>query len=431
MSKRLGRAAVLLLCLLPGPLRAEEEFHFDAAAFEKKSLEWGGYAELKAEHSDINQDGALSRLNLYRDPRSTLDRLGATLQLDGSYTRGITSFNWLLQGSAVQDDLAWHDQVDLFEGYASIKAAPSTTIELGKKTFKWGKGYAWNPVGFISRPKDPNEPEEAMEGFIGAGLDLIRSFAGPLRTVALTTVALPVWQGVNEDFGDRDNLNLAAKLYFLFHDTDIDLLWYGGNSRTTRYGLDFSRNLTTNLEIHGELAHTPHQPVRVLMPDRSVTTHDVADTSWLVGLRYLSERELTTIVEYYHNGDGYSTEEMDRFFNLVADGSAQYEATGATTLLDKAASLSQLYSRPQPGRDSLYLRLSQKEPFDILYFAPGLTAIVNLADRSWSLAPEAVYTGFTNWELRLRFSLLNGGVFSEYGEKQNSNKLELRLRWFF
>lgn len=86
MRRRLGQAVVLLFCLLPGPLRAEEEFHFDAAAFEKKSLEWGGYAELKAEHSSINQDGALSRLNLYREPRSTLDRLGATLQLDGRFT---------------------------------------------------------------------------------------------------------------------------------------------------------------------------------------------------------------------------------------------------------------------------------------------------------------------------------------------------------
>ncbi|HCC54049.1 MAG TPA: hypothetical protein DEQ20_03860, partial [Desulfobulbaceae bacterium] len=74
---------------------------------------------------------------------------------------------------------------------------------------------------------------------------------------------------------------------------------------------------------------------------------------------------------------------------------------------------------------------SQKEPFDLLYFAPGLTAIMNLDDHSWSLSPEAVYTGFTNWELRLRFSLLNGAVFSEYGEKQNSNKLELRIRYFF
>jgi len=35
------------------------------------------------------------------------------------------------------------------------------------------------------------------------------------------------------------------------------------------------------------------------------------------------------------------------------------------------------------------------------------------------------------WETRLRFSWLNGAESSEYGEKQNSSKLELRARFFF
>jgi hypothetical protein len=49
----------------------------------------------------------------------------------------------------------------------------------------------------------------------------------------------------------------------------------------------------------------------------------------------------------------------------------------------------------------LYLRVSQKEPFKILYFTPAITWIANMDDKSFSLAPEMAYTGFTNWELRL------------------------------
>jgi hypothetical protein len=67
----------------------------------------------------------------------------------------------------------------------------------------------------------------------------------------------------------------------------------------------------------------------------------------------------------------------------------------------------------------------------LLYFTPSVTAIVNLDDQSFSLSPEAVYTGFTNWELRLRYSLLVGSSFTDYGEKQNEKKLELRVRYFF
>ena len=46
-----------------------------------------------------------------------------------------------------------------------------------------------------------------------------------------------------------------------------------------------------------------------------------------------------------------------------------------------------------PMQDYLYLRLSQKEPWDLLYFTPALTGIHNLDDQSFSISPELVYTG--------------------------------------
>ena len=59
---------------------------------------------------------------------------------------------------------------------------------------------------------------------------------------------------MNEDFAQTNGLNFAGRLYFLLYDTDIDLIWLTGESRTDRFGMDFSRNITTNLEIHGECA---------------------------------------------------------------------------------------------------------------------------------------------------------------------------------
>ena len=67
----------------------------------------------------------------------------------------------------------------------------SVTIDIGKKTLKWGKGYAWNPAAFVDRPKDPDEPEQNLEGFIVASMDWIRSFRGPLKTVSFTPVLVP------------------------------------------------------------------------------------------------------------------------------------------------------------------------------------------------------------------------------------------------
>ena len=418
------------ICL--SPLSLADDYSFDLDEFEKKTFDWGGYGEVKWEHLDFNRDGAFYRLNFYRQPRSNLDRLSSSLQLDGNFNKDKIAFNWRLQATARQDEIDWDDNVDVFEAFASFKPTVLATIDLGKKVFKWGKGYAWNPVGFIDRPKDPNNPEEALEGFVGVGVDLIKSYAGSLQTVALTTVALPVWQGVNEDFGESDNVNLAAKLYLLYRDTDIDLVWFTGNSRSTRYGADFSTNLAVNFEIHGEVAHIPAQKTKVLSPSGVLSTREEADTSYLLGLRYLTENDITTIIEFYHNDGGYTEAEVEQFFQLVADADSQYQASGDETLFQQAQLVSQSgYGKPQPGRNYLYLKITQKEPFDILYLTPGVTTIVNLGDDSYTVSPEAVYSGFENWELRLRGSVVNGGYFTENGEKQNSSKLEIRLRYFF
>ncbi len=73
----------------------------------------------------------------------------------------------------------------------SAKPLTSVKIDIGKKTLKWGKGYAWNPVAFADRPKDPDDPEQAMEGYIIASTDFIRSFDGPLKNCFHNTGAFP------------------------------------------------------------------------------------------------------------------------------------------------------------------------------------------------------------------------------------------------
>ena len=387
---------------------------------------------MKFEHMAIDQSSAFSLLNFTDEPQSAIDRLTGSLQLDGNYSQDLYSFNWLLKMTGQEDDFGWNDTIDLFTAYLNLKPLPSATISLGKKPYKWGKGYAWNPVGFINRRKDPNNPEESLEGYITAELDLIKSFSGRLQTVALTTVLLPVYDEINDDYGVENEINLAAKLYFLVMDTDIDLLLLTGNSRADKYGMDFSKNLSTNFEVHGEMAYVVDGPKVLVEEDGSLSQQQGNSLSWLLGIRYLTENDITSIIEYYHNDAGYTEEEMESFYGFAQDAGELFQQTASSLLLDRAIDASlKGYGRPQPGRDYLYARFSQKEPFDILYFTPALTAIVNLADNSFTLTPELIYTGFTNWEMRLRFSYLEGDSYTEYGEKQNSSKSELRVRYFF
>jgi hypothetical protein len=56
---------------------------------------------------------------------------------------------------------------------------------------------------------------------------------------------------------------------------------------------------------------------------------------------------------------------------------------------------------------------------------------MNLNDKSLSLSPELLYTGFTNWEFRLKGTALVGQKKTEFGEKQNDYRVEFRVRYYF
>lgn len=424
-----GRFCIVTLFFFTAGARAADEYSFDASEFEKKPFELGGYVQLRQEDFSLNRSGAFYKLNFYNWPqRETLDRTTGTLQLAGKLRQGIGTFDFRTNSDLQRDQLAHDHDNTIFEAAYSIRPVPGFTLEAGKRALKWGKGYAWNPIGFVERPKDPNDPQLAREGFVMADADWIASPGGDLRTVAFTPVILPVSSDLNTDFGSRGHLNPAAKLYLLYRDTDIDFAWQGRGSRPGRFGADFSRNLTSNFEIHGEWARIQQFPRPVTNTAGRVTTEVMNATSYLLGLRYLTTSDTTYIVEYYRNGTGYSEGELQQFYQLVDTAFT----TGNRALVQKALSLGQgSYGRSNAGQDYLYFRAQMKDALGIVYFAPAFTAMMNLQDHSYQITPELQYTGFNNLELRARLFLLQGGSGTDFGEKQVSRKLELYARYYF
>ena len=432
--KRLHSLLVALsgiaLVLCPSVLRAEE-YTFDVSETEKKPYSLGGYVELRPTISWLDQDAAMYKLRFYdRSEGPTLPEYKAALQLDGSIEKGWATLFVRLNTDYLDSYLGSEFTTTAFEAYLSLKPAPSLVITAGKRTFKWGKGNAWNPVAFVDRPKNPDDPGLDLEGYVAASVDYIRSFSGPLKTLSITPVLVPVSDHVNEDFGEANHVNIAGKIYLLLYDTDIDILFLSGGSRSSRYGLDFSRNITTNVEVHGEYAHLNDVRKSVIGTDGS-THQTVSDaTSWLLGLRYLSEKDTSYLLEYYRDGTGYTEQELANYYAFVNNAYDYYLSSESDALLRKAAGAA-AYGRPNAGRSYVYLRVSQKEPFDILYWTPAVTAIVNAEDRSCYLSPEITYTGITNVELRLKGTVLAGNRLSEFGEKQNDFRVELIARYYF
>ncbi len=429
--------ALVVTSLLCGLSLAEEPPVFDLSEIEqeveKKPYAFGGFLQAQPTLSGLDQDSPLYKLKYYSgEPGRTLEQSNVGARLEGSLHYGDLSAFARLDSFANHDHEGWHGEMTLMEGYLSYKPGPHMAVETGKRVTKWGKGYAWNPVSFVDRPKDPEDPEEALEGYYVAAGDFIRSFDGPLQTLAFTPVVLPVYEDINDEFGQTGYVNVAAKLYALLYDTDLDLLFFTGESRTIRWGLDFSKNLLTNLEIHGEVAWIQNFQKMTFLENGQVLTSESNVWSYLLGLRYLTESDLTAIFEYYHNGEGVNPSDLKNMYAYIDRAYDTYKQTGNRSLFGPINRLTKEgFSWRNPLRDYLYLRLSQKEPFDILYFTPAFTTMVCLNDGSFNLIPELNYSPITNLDLRLRGIIPVGGDLTEYGEKQNDWKVEFRLRYFF
>jgi len=150
-----------------------------------------------------------------------------------------------------------------------------------------------------------------------------------------------------------------------------------------------------------------------------------------VGLRYLSSWDTTYIFEYYRNGQGYSDHEYEDYFTVIENGFDQYLNTSSQALISKSKASAARYNQQAAMKNYLYLKISQKDPFDILYFVPAITFIYNMGDKSASITPQLTYMPVTNFTIDLKTGFLIGESKTEYGEKINTAKVVLSIRYYF
>ena len=169
---RLWVAIGILLTFFYGMALAEEEYSFDLSEIEKKPLNIGGYLEFRPVLFGLDTNSTLHRLKLYdRNKENIREEYNFTALLDGSYKKGTTEFRAIVNTDFRKSHPGWSEETTLYEGYMSLRPSSTFNFNIGKKTLKWGKGYAWNPVAFLDRPKDPYDPDLAREGFVVVSAD--------------------------------------------------------------------------------------------------------------------------------------------------------------------------------------------------------------------------------------------------------------------
>jgi len=317
----------------------------------------------------------------------------------------------------------------LFELYGSLNLFDSSYLLLGKKMYNWGKGYAFNPVGYVNPKKDPENPELAGAGLVSIGFEYSKSFQSKwIQNIAFDLIILPSQNLLNSMLSEIENTALAARVYFLMWDTDVDLIsYYSGNTNIANFGMDFSRNIVPSLEIHGELGFFINQP-RYIISGGALVPQNIDGTSFLLGLRWLNKWNITTILEYFHNDAGLTVSEYGDYSAFLSDA----VASGLSSTVSSALNISKTYfSESALMQDYLYLKISWPEAFGIVDFTPSTYILYNFNDHSLSIGIPLVYQPITNLKMLFQPTLLFGSNSTEYGSKQYLCRMEIQASYYF
>jgi len=316
----------------------------------------------------------------------------------------------------------------IFELFGSLNFSPRLTMGIGKRRFNWGKGYAFNPVGYVNAQKDPENPDLALAGKSSAFIYYNRSFSsGLIQNLTFSTIILPQETYILDKYAGLDKTSLAVQLYLLLQNIDLDLMVFIGKNQPQLYGMDFSTNLKENLEVHGEISYANNEYTPVIQ-NSMVQMFKRDGISYLLGLRYLNDLNLTFIAEFYHNNNGLTNLEYKNYLNFLRSNLNSQE----TELINYTKSIISTNFRTKNFmRDYVYFKVSLPEPFEWLYSSVSVFTIYNINDNSFVLSPQIGYKPFTNTEILFWPSFFFGDFNSEYGSKQFQNKVEMWFRFYF
>ncbi len=426
LSRTVIALGLLLACGISATSFAQD-YDFDIPEEEEKRIEFSGNLDAKWGLLRANMDSPIYGLQFSQTPAKDdyLSQYRLDFYLNGEYRHQQVGFTLKTFYQYVKEEPL---PPSIFELHGSLNLSHRSTAGIGKRRFNWGKGYAFNPVGYVNAQKDPENPDLALAGKTSAYFNYNRSFGDkPLQNLSLSSIVLAPEAEVNNKFAAADDIAVAAKLYFLYRNIDIDFMTLQANNLPTRYGLDFAANLLSNLEIHGEFSYARRED-QVIVENNSAVVKMRNGGSYLFGLRYLSALNTTLIAEYYHNNAGLTQNEFVGILDHL-DGSLLTE--DAAAIASARNSLPTFFQSRNLMRDYLYVKLSRPEPFSWLYTSVSVFTIYNLVDNSFLLSPQFGYKPFTNSEILLWPTLFFGGDDTEYGAKQFQHRVEVWLRFFF
>ena len=209
-----------------------------------------------------------------------------------------------------------------------ISLGEAFDLVAGKKILKWGTGYAFNPTGVVEPQRSPSDPSDRLNQNDGRNLVSLTAFVGK---TSLTAVYLNDAAYAHSSFAWGKN-ELALRAYTFLAGLDISLIAHCREGERLGLGANTSSVIGDNLELHGEILGSRGSSA---LYHRIVASDDPAQIfgsypylplyaesrqiflKTLVGAQYTLENGVNIALEYYHNAEGLSAQEWQRWMNFV------------------------------------------------------------------------------------------------------------------
>ena len=416
MTKYFQKTVILIALLLislqsTGFSQDEDLYSFEVDDFTKKIWEWKGFVSFTATNKAYNKDAVAYPIK-FKDDESDSQEYELILGLESRWDWDWSRLFLIGEINAIRSSISENDEEDsvLQEAYWQLAELEPHNFEIGKRLLRWGKGYAFNPVALMERTKNPEDPEASREGLWTTQVVWITGAFGGFETTSVNLVYLPIREDLNDDYqsGVEDDDIWGLKLYGLVGTTDLDI--YAVNwdqEKVSQWGIDFATNLSVNFEVHGEYVRSKYE--------------DFNQNESLLGLRYLTDTDVTWIAEVYSDSEGFTKEESE----------ALYENIENSTGIKALPYLSQIQQKKTINQNYAYLKVSVKEPFNLLYFTPSISWLGNLDDQSSNVSTQLSYNPADNWTMLFTWQQMRGDQYTQYGENVVQDKLALLTSFSF
>lgn len=369
-----------------------------------KKIEFNGEFDVNFKFNKNDKDAMLYKLKLDKnliEEYTYQNSLGLNFNAEYSFE----NFEFIVKSFSnyINDE---NSSFNLYEAYLTFSPNYNFYYQVGKSSIYWGKGYAFNPVGVINPIKDPDNPEESGAGKNMLNLEYTKSYSkGIIQNFTGNLVLLFENDDTENGLGEIENISTAIKSYFLIMDSDLDFIFYSGKDQKS-IGMDISKNIKPELEIHGEYIFNYDTNLNSINESGELIEEEGESSSYLIGMKYLLKTNTSIILEYFYDGQRLEKEDYNKAFSTYKSFTKN------------------------PMQKYLYLKLSQPEPFKLLYSNISYTNIYNLLDNSNSSRVHFGYEPYNNINYYVDFFGTLGEESTEFGDKLNMG-LEVGVKIIF